>query len=743
MQIIEKNHILPKNLETISNSLFSECISLEEIDIPDSVVEIKDYAFEKAISLKSIRLSKSVITISPQAFINCESLSSFIVHEQNPKLITIDGFLVLLPNVLVAYPNGRKDKDVIVPNQITIFNTYSFSFNPHVEILRLNKAEFLDTNSIYQCINLKQIYISSSTVDIEEDPIENCKNLKQIHVDKGNKIIHDADGMLIKSNEVILCPSNHPNKSIIIPYGIERIGNKAFHYCHNIEDIVFPSSLITIGKYAFNECTALKSIILPNSVKEIGACAFLDCISMESIDLGQIVKIDNFILRGTSIKSIHIPKSIENIVNLYFSRMDMLESFSVDQENEKYHAPGGILYSKLKPDIINYPINHPGKKLNIEGDFNSLELQRAKNLEEISSSTSMYISYGGVIYENSNTRTLLVIPYSIQKETIEFLSDCAIDTGYSFQGMRNTKRFIVSSSNRNIYTVNGILYSSSNDLLKVPPKYEKDTVKIGPETYLPSESTVFDGCNSIKKIEVDPSNRYYKSFDGILFDKTLSVLIYYPINKDSSEITIPYSTIEIDFSITNNEYLSSILVESGNDLFSSKDGILYDRFYQKIIRCPPKIQKNSIVLPSSVVELSSNAFQNCINVKSIYINSDHLTKMGTNVFLGSKALECISYSGLTGPINNEFPQTTESATIYVSESYSSSKFGMLPVTKSSRNLSEICKIDIPNQKKPNNTWLFIGGITCGVAIIIISVWFYIKSHNKGGWKASDYEQVGI
>jgi len=42
MQIIEKNHILPKNLETISNSLFSECISLEEIDIPDSVVEIKD-----------------------------------------------------------------------------------------------------------------------------------------------------------------------------------------------------------------------------------------------------------------------------------------------------------------------------------------------------------------------------------------------------------------------------------------------------------------------------------------------------------------------------------------------------------------------------------------------------------------------------------------------------------------------------------------------------------------------------
>ena len=144
------------------------------------------------------------------------------------------------------------------------------------------------------------------------------------------------------------------------------------------------------------------------------------------------------------------------------------------------------------------------------------------------------------------------------------------------------------------------------------------------------------------------------------------------------------------------------LLNPENVLFSSKDGILFDRFYRKIIRCPPKIQKNLIVLPSSVVELSSNSFRNCINVKSIYINSDHLTYMGKNVFLGSKSLDCISYSGLTGPYDKEFHQTPESATIYVSESYSSSKFGMLPVTKSSVNLSEICKIDISNQKKPHN-----------------------------------------
>lgn len=62
--------------------------------------------------------------------------------------------------------------------------------------------------------------------------------------------------------------------SVIIPEGIESIGDAAFQGCPYLENVELPDSLLEIGNYAFNSCDSLKSINLSNSLQVIGNGAF-------------------------------------------------------------------------------------------------------------------------------------------------------------------------------------------------------------------------------------------------------------------------------------------------------------------------------------------------------------------------------------------------------------------------------------------------------------------------------------
>ena len=58
---------LPKNLKRISEFCFSNCESLETIEIPDKVTEIKESAFQYS-GIKEIKLPESVTTVGDSVF---------------------------------------------------------------------------------------------------------------------------------------------------------------------------------------------------------------------------------------------------------------------------------------------------------------------------------------------------------------------------------------------------------------------------------------------------------------------------------------------------------------------------------------------------------------------------------------------------------------------------------------------------------------------------------------------------
>lgn len=66
-------------------------------------------------------------------------------------------------------------------------------------------------------------------------------------------------------------------RHISIPESVTEIGDKAFDYCTSLDDITIPQFVTTIGEYAFHNCTSLSSITIPESVTYIDRDAFSSC----------------------------------------------------------------------------------------------------------------------------------------------------------------------------------------------------------------------------------------------------------------------------------------------------------------------------------------------------------------------------------------------------------------------------------------------------------------------------------
>ena len=68
------NVTIGNGVTTIGYGTFYNCISLSQIEIPDSVIKIVDWAFGYCEGLKSVTISDSVTNIGSNAFYSCGNL---------------------------------------------------------------------------------------------------------------------------------------------------------------------------------------------------------------------------------------------------------------------------------------------------------------------------------------------------------------------------------------------------------------------------------------------------------------------------------------------------------------------------------------------------------------------------------------------------------------------------------------------------------------------------------------------
>ena len=111
-------------------------------------------------------------------------------------------------------------------------------------------------------------------------------------------------------------------------------------------------------------------------------------------------------------------------------------------------------------------------------------------------------------------------------------------------------------------------------------------------------------------------------------------------NSNITTISIPDSVTNImQSSITLLTNLAEVTVSSGNEAYSSADGILFDKDMTRLIACPRKKSADTYAVPGSVKTIGTQAFANTSGIKAITLPE------------GLRAIEDTAFANCTAVVN--------------------------------------------------------------------------------------------
>lgn len=230
---------------------------------------------------------------------------------------TVTGDLVI-PEELGGYPvtaigdyafeDNYEITSLVIPEGVETIGDYCFSYCRYLEKLWLpSTLEYVGRWAFDECF-IYELHIpdiaSYAQIDYEQ-------------VYSHPFCYDDEDGFewweTEYEKELYIGDSTEPANNIVIPEGVTRIGNYAFH-CN----------------------TFLKSVVLPDTLTEIGECAFLDCKSLETVSFGESLEhIDNKAFSACeSLGNITLPDSLLTIGDWAFSLNNAMTEITVPDKVE-------------------------------------------------------------------------------------------------------------------------------------------------------------------------------------------------------------------------------------------------------------------------------------------------------------------------------------------------------------------------------------------------------------------------
>lgn len=434
-------------------------------------------------------------------------------------------------------------------------------------------------------------------------------SVTEFRVASGNKYFTAVDGVLFSKDksQLVLYPDAKEATSYTVKGDVQSISEDAFAYNKYLKSVTIPKSVNTIGNYAFQNCAKLESVICKADISSIYG-TFYNCRLLKSFHIPETVtEIMDNAFAGCESLEVKIGKNVSYIYDNAFYNAAV--SFEVDKDNTNYTVVNGTLCSADGTRLMFFPYkkqdtytiqdtivdinkyafyeNEFIREIRINtNEFNMSSLYGCINLEKIIFSDNMeniifgnpedvaitgynlknlrdiiipetnkyYKSFEGGLY-SAGYKTLYMIPAGrdtlIINENVENIKDdCNCQN--RFQSIN------ISGSNKFFALKDNVLYDKDMTKIVIFPG-QMTTYKI-PITVSDVSVIVNDFCTdfedegftknnnaayNLENIIADDASSYFKTLDGVLYDKDMTELLLYP-QKRKGAYAVPGSVTKLN-----------------------------------------------------------------------------------------------------------------------------------------------------------------------------------------------------
>lgn len=640
-----------------------------------TVVGIRERAFANRIDLVRIRIPRTVSSIGKDAFLGCSSLTSIMVDEGNQTFQSTDGVLVdFRGGTIVHHPEGRSGSFTI-PDSVTALGVEGFvrarglsqvtiGENVHTIDPRVfdgcsaltaisvspSNPKFSDQQGVLYNKSHSQLIrfprdktgpwtVSEFVSSIPDSAFNGCSRLTAINVSPGNPAYSSLDGVLFDKSQLVLIqfPGGKAG-TFVVPANVQDIRSKALQECGALTaiDVAPDSSYASIDGVLYDkyvtevlQCPGGKTgtFTLPDSVQQLRRSAFLGCSKLTALRLN-----------APSIGPVSVAYT--------FSVCASLTEVSVAPTNPTIASQDGLLYNKDHTTLIWCPPGRTGE-ISIPDSTTMIWPEPFLNCTRLTR-----IVFGdGMAFD---------FPISVQDcsalESVvlgaKYLTPPEVLRDFFYKNLRLTA-VEVSPAHPTLSSLDGMVYSKDFTRLHFCPPGKTGQVTIADLTtnidysafsestqltrvvlgqsqeLLPEQwNLYFDNCPRLAAIDVPTGNAVYSSVDGVVYNKDQTAILWCPPGK-TGEIIIPDTVTTIDyrpFSIRNQ--VSRIVI--GNGVRTIEGGAFFG--------CT---ELTSIVLGSNVIlatEIIADYFINHRRLASIEVAPAHPTLGSVDGVLYSKDL---------------------------------------------------------------------------------------------------------
>ena len=536
----------------------------------------------------------------------------------------------------------------IISEGVTSIGTHSLQACQKMTSVSIsNSVTSIGDHAFWGCYGLTTIIIPKGVIKIGRTAFTSCPYLLSFDVAADNPVFSSVDGVMFNKDKTTLvrCPEGKP-VSYSIPDGTTTIGSEAFYGCAELTSVTFPESVKSIKNFAFGYCRGLTNLVLPNSLDSIGTQAFQSCGGITTVVIP-----NNVTYIGSSsfaycdgLTIIEIPANVSNIGSGAFKGCNKLVSINVVADNPNYSGENGVLFSKDKKTLVQYPAGKSETSYSIPSTVENISGSAFSGCSKLINIVfpNSVTSIGGDAFEYCKNLTSVEIPNTVRNIGVLAFYTCS-----------NLSSVVIGS---HVTTIGRSAFNTCSNLNAlackaiIPPTLGSDVFK-GVEksipVYVPAES-----------VDAYKAAEGWKEFGSIIAFEA----------KATTFLSLNYRTAEVEVGTT----ITLIEERDGNDAltWSTSDSTIATVTNGVVTA----IKEGTVTITASANGISDTC---TVMVKPI-------ANKTIAEFIAAQGGKCL-LTGLVGKIDNytygNFNFTDSTGTIYV--------YGLLTPDGESKKFSEL------------------------------------------------------